>query len=167
MPIWGSKAITLQPIRAGLPCFGAALAGYVEVNRNDDTQKNRLCPPTPYSNTMAQWVAMTVLGTQATMSFGSHPDIKEWADTVALNPARLPPEDARSSELGEVLARLKAHTPPGIGRPGQNAVNPCAESDGAQHTCAPSLTERARRDVALRQIRHRTVRLGARARERA
>jgi len=45
VPIWGSEAITLQPIRAGFPCFGAALAGYVEATRDDDHEKNRLCPP--------------------------------------------------------------------------------------------------------------------------
>ena len=47
VPIWGPDAITLQPIRAGFPCFGAALAGYVEATRDDDAEKNRLCPPSP------------------------------------------------------------------------------------------------------------------------
>ena len=51
VPIWGSEAITLQPIRTGFPCFGAALAGYVEATRDDDAEKNRLCPPSPYANT--------------------------------------------------------------------------------------------------------------------
>ena len=116
VPIWGPAAITLQPIRAGFPCFGAALAGYVEATRSDDAEKNRLCPPTPYANTMAEWVGMTVMGTQATMSFGSQPDIREWADTVALNPARLPPGQDRPAELVDVLARLKTGTPPGLAR---------------------------------------------------
>ena len=49
VPIWAPEAITLQPIRAGFPCFGAALAGYVEATRDDDAEKNRLCPPTPYA----------------------------------------------------------------------------------------------------------------------
>ena len=29
VPIWRPEAITLLPIRAGFPCFAAALAGYV------------------------------------------------------------------------------------------------------------------------------------------
>lgn len=114
VPIWGQAAITLQPIRAGFPCFGAALAGYVEASRDDDAEKNRLCPPTPYANTMPQWVGMTVMGTQATMQFGAQPDIREWADTVALNPARLPTAEARSAKLVDVLARLQARTPAGL-----------------------------------------------------
>ncbi|MDQ3431201.1 MAG: hypothetical protein M3467_03075 [Actinomycetota bacterium] len=56
---------------AGFPCFGAALVGYVEATRSDDEQKNRLCPPTPYGNTLADWAAMNVRGTRATASSGS------------------------------------------------------------------------------------------------
>ena len=116
IPIWGPSAITLQPIRAGFPCFGAALAGYVEATRDDDAEKNRLCPPTPYSNTWASWANMQVLGTRAAMSFGSEPDIKDWADGVSLNPARVPPEEGRSAKLTDAISRLKAQVPPGIAR---------------------------------------------------
>ena len=55
VPIWGPEAITLQPIRAGFPCFGAALAGYVEATRDDDGEKNRLCPPSSFGNTLTDW----------------------------------------------------------------------------------------------------------------
>ena len=115
VPIWGLSAITLQPIRAGFPCFGAALAGYVEATREDDVDKNRLCPPTPLPNTPADWAAMNVLGTRAVMSFGSEPDIKAWADKVALNPARSP-TDGESVELNDALGRLQTHAPAGLAR---------------------------------------------------
>jgi hypothetical protein len=36
VPVWRPEAITLQPIRTGFPCFGAALVGYVEATRRDD-----------------------------------------------------------------------------------------------------------------------------------
>ncbi len=62
IPIWGPEAITLQPIRAGFPCFGAALAGYVEATREDDDVKNRLGQPSSYGNTLADWATMNVLG---------------------------------------------------------------------------------------------------------
>jgi hypothetical protein len=116
VPIWRPDAITLQPIRAGFPCFGAALAGYVEATRADDAEKNRLCPPTPYSNTLAEWARMQVLGNQATSSFGAEPDIKAWADQVALNPARIPPERADAPALVAALARLQAHAAKGMAR---------------------------------------------------
>jgi hypothetical protein len=115
VPIWGTSRVTLQPIRSGFPCFGAALAGYVEATRDDDAEKNLLCPPTPYGNTPATWATMNVLGARATMSFGSEPDIKAWADTVALNPARIP-QDYESADLDDALSRLQTHTQPGLAR---------------------------------------------------
>ena len=101
MPIWGPEAITLQPIRAGFPCFGAALAGYVEATRDDDDEKNRLCPPSSLrQHASPTGRRMNVLGMRNSASFGSEPDIKAWTDRVALNPGARPtraPGLARSS----------------------------------------------------------------------
>jgi hypothetical protein len=116
VPIWSPSAITLQPVRAGFPCFGAAITGYVEATRGDDAEKNRVCPSSPYGNSLADWATMNVLGVRATMAFGAEADIKAWADTVALNPARIPPGYPRSSALDDALGRLQAHTAPGLQR---------------------------------------------------
>jgi NAD(P)-binding Rossmann-like domain len=116
VPIWGREAITLQPIRSGFPCFGAALAGYVEGTIDGDEAKNRLCPPSPLPNTPADWARMQVLGGQAAMSFASHPDIKAWADRVPLNPARIPPGTAGSAELTAALDRFRKGVGPGLAR---------------------------------------------------
>jgi hypothetical protein len=56
------------------------------------------------------------VGARNAMSFGSEPDIKAWADRVALNPARISPEHAGSAELSEVLGRLQTHMRPGLAR---------------------------------------------------
>lgn len=116
VPIWGREAITLQPIRAGFPCFGAALAGYVEASIDDDEDKNRLCPPSSFSDTPTDWARMQVLGYQASTSFSSHPDIKAWANTVPLNPARIPPEIADSPALVAAVQRLRTYQGPGMAR---------------------------------------------------
>jgi hypothetical protein len=116
VPVWRPEGITLQAIRAGFPCFGAAVVGYVEATRSDDDEKNRLCPPSPYGNSMAEWANMTVLGTRAAMSFSSEPDIKEWADGVALNPARIPPGYPGSAALDDARERLATHTRPALAR---------------------------------------------------
>ncbi|GEP34565.1 hypothetical protein NSZ01_23330 [Nocardioides szechwanensis] len=116
VPIWGPEAITVQPIRAGFPCFGAALAGYVEATRDDDAEKNRLCPPSSYGNTLEDWARMNVLGLRNSASFNSEPDIKDWTNRVALNPARVPPEHPASAELDDALARLAANVGPGVAR---------------------------------------------------
>jgi hypothetical protein len=114
VPVWRPEAITLQPIRAGFPCFGAAVAGYIEATRAGDGEKNRLCPPSPFPDSMAQWARMNVLGTQATLALSAEPDIKEWSDRVALNPARVPPGHPGSAALDDARERLARHTKPGL-----------------------------------------------------
>jgi hypothetical protein len=116
VPIWGTDAIRIQPIRAGFPCFGAALAGYVEATRDDDGEKNRLCPPSPLPDTPTDWCLMQVLGSKATASFGAEPDITAWANQVPLNPARTPPEQADRPELVAATDRLKSTAGAGLSR---------------------------------------------------
>ena len=116
VPIWGDDAITVQPIRTGFPCFGAALAGYVEATRDDDEEKNRLCPPSPYSNTPTDWCRMQVLGHRASLAFNTQADIREWAGRTALNPARVPPELAGAEAVGATLERYRKHVDAGMAR---------------------------------------------------
>jgi hypothetical protein len=63
---------------------------------------------------MAEWARMNVLGTQAAMSFSAEPDIKEWSDRVAINPARVPPGYPASAALDDARERLARHTKPGL-----------------------------------------------------
>jgi hypothetical protein len=115
VPIWG-REITLQPVRAGFPCFGAAVAGYVEATRADDAEKNRVCPPSPLPDSLAGWAAMNVLGMKAAKAFGAEPDIKAWADTIGLNPARIQPGHPGSPALDDALGRMQAAMAPGLER---------------------------------------------------
>ena len=121
VPIWGEDAVRLQPIRSGFPCFGAALAGYVEATIGEDAEKNRLCPPSPLSNTTPDWAEMQVLGNKSSLAFGSNDAIKQWANTVSLNPARVPPEFQGSEELAHVMDKLRTHMGPGMERLAQLA----------------------------------------------
>ncbi|MET0838501.1 MAG: FAD/NAD(P)-binding protein [Marmoricola sp.] len=114
VPIWRPDVITPQPVRAGFPCFGAAISGYVEATREDDAEKNRLCAPSSYGNSRADWARMNLLGTRNTRVFRSEPDIQAWSDRVALNPSRIPPEYAGSPELDDALARLQVHAGPAL-----------------------------------------------------
>jgi hypothetical protein len=114
VPVWRPDVITLQAIRSGFPCFGAALVGYVEATRDDDDEKNRLCPPTPYGNSMAEWARMTLLGTRAAITFSAEPDIAQWLTEVAINPARIPAGHPGSAAIDEARARLATHTRPAL-----------------------------------------------------
>ena len=116
VPVWAPEAITVQPVRAGFPSFGAALVGYVEATRTDDDVKNALCPPSSYGNSLRQWAEMNVLGMRASAAFGAEPDIAAWSNRVALNPARIDPDRPRTAGLDDAVARLREHTGPGLAR---------------------------------------------------
>lgn len=116
VPIWGPEVITLQPVRAGFPCFGAALAGYVEATRGDDAEKNRLCRPSALGNSLAEWARMNVRGVRNTAAFAAEPDIKDWTDRIAVNPTRIPPENPGSAALDDAVGRLGRYLGPGVAR---------------------------------------------------
>ena len=116
VPVWSPEAIRLQTVRAGFPSFAAALTGYVEATRDDDDEKNRVCAPSQYGNSLSEWASMNVLGTRNTMTFSAEPDIQEWSAGVSLNPARTPPGYPESGVLDEVRERLATHTGPGLAR---------------------------------------------------
>ncbi|MEP6626141.1 MAG: hypothetical protein ABJC79_16965 [Acidimicrobiia bacterium] len=114
VPLWNTDMIRLQTIRAGFPCFGAALAGYVEATRDDDRERNRLCPPNVLPDTLASWARMQVRGARATRSFGAEPDIAEWANGCALNPARIEPGRQDDPAVRAATARVAAVAEPGL-----------------------------------------------------
>lgn len=104
VPIWDHDTITLQPVR--FPCFGAALVGYVEATRADTEEKNRLCPPTSYGNSLADWARMQVLGARAVASFSQDEDTRAWTDQCVLNLARIAPERRDDPAVAAPMARL-------------------------------------------------------------
>lgn len=114
VPVWQRSEITIQPVRAGFPCLGAALVGYVEATREDDAEKNRVVAPSNYGNSRAQWASMNLLGSRNAATFASEPDIKEWADGVALNPSRVPAGYPGSAALDDARARLAEHGGPAL-----------------------------------------------------
>jgi len=126
VPLWGPDKIRLQTIRAGFPCFNAALAGYVEATRDDDRERNRLCPPNTLPDDPASWARMQVRGTVAAKSYGAEPDIAAWADGCALNPARIEPTRRDDPAVQAAAARVAAHVEPGLARLAELCAEPLA-----------------------------------------
>lgn len=118
LPVWQPDVITPQPVRAGFPCFGAALTGYVEATRRDrdDEEKNRLAAPSSFGNTLQDWALMNVLGFRNAAAFNAEPDIAAWAHRVSLNPARIPPDHPASVALDDAVARVGRHVGPALAR---------------------------------------------------
>src|SRR5690606_17674361 len=124
VPIWGPDLIRLQTIRAGFPCFNAALAGYVEATRDDDRERNRVCPPNVFPDTPASWAQMQVRGALANRTWGAEPDIAAWANGCALNPARILPSRRDDPKVKAAAARVAEHAEKGLSRLAELAGEP-------------------------------------------
>jgi hypothetical protein len=116
VPLWGPDKIRLQTTRVGFPCFCAALAGYVEATRDNDRERNRLCPPNTFPDDPASWARSQVRGTIASRTYGAEPDIAAWANTCALNPARIQPSQRADPAVQAAGARLADHAERGLTR---------------------------------------------------
>jgi hypothetical protein len=124
VPIWGPDMMRLQTIRVGFPCFCAALAGYVEATRDDDRERNRLCPPNVYGNSLTEWARMQTRGTIAARTFGAESDIASWANRCALNPARVDPAQRDDPAVQAAAARLSDEAARGLPRLADLAQEP-------------------------------------------
>jgi hypothetical protein len=126
VPVWSPDMIRLQTIRAGFPCFNAALTGYVEATRDDDRERNRLCRSNTLPDNPANWARMQVRGTLASRAFGAEPDIAEWANACALNPARIETARRDEPEVKAATARLGDVAGAGLTRLSELAAEPLA-----------------------------------------
>lgn len=129
VPVWGSDKIRLQTIRVGFPCFCAALAGYVEATRDDDRERNRLCPPNTLPNSQSDWARMQVRGTVAARAYGAEPDIAAWANACALNPARIEPSQRNDASVQAAAARLAVVAERGLAQMAALAHEPLSSGD--------------------------------------
>jgi hypothetical protein len=116
VPIWGADAIRLQTVRAGVPCFNAALVGYVEATRDDDREKNRLCPANEYPDGPASWARMHARSAAAARVFGAEPDVAAWANRCTLNTARVDPSRRDEPAVQAAAARVAEHSAHGLAR---------------------------------------------------
>jgi hypothetical protein len=115
-PIFQPKKIVLQQVRQNSPCFNAALLGFVEGKRDDDADKNRLCPPNPYAGSVEDWPRMMSLTWATEYAWLSEPDVSAWASQNRLNLVRALPEHATEPAVQTALQRYVVNVEPAIER---------------------------------------------------
>jgi hypothetical protein len=84
-PVFDGALITLQQIRTCQPVFSAALTGYVEAARDDDAQKNLICPANQYPDAAADWIPLTCTAQRAEITWAADPDLTAWMQRSRLN----------------------------------------------------------------------------------
>jgi hypothetical protein len=87
-PIFEPGRITLQSLMGGFTTFNAALVGFVEAARDDDTEKNRLCPPTPQPSQATDWIRLIGGALRVFAVHSAEPDLMAWLERSRLSLTR-------------------------------------------------------------------------------
>ncbi|HLY50123.1 MAG TPA: NAD(P)-binding protein [Solirubrobacteraceae bacterium] len=115
-PIFQEQQIVLQQVRYLSPSFNAALIGFVEAHRDDDTDKNRLCPPHAYPSRPEDWPRMMCGTWTAEARWLSEPDLAAWMMKSRLNLMRGLPDHASEPRVQAAVKRYLAHVSDAIER---------------------------------------------------
>jgi NAD(P)-binding Rossmann-like domain len=113
-PIFEPDRIIVQQVRTCQPTFNAALIAYIEATRDDDAEKNRLCPPNPYPNTAADWLKGVAIQQRASAAWFEQPDLTAWLETARLNAARGISTYMSDPQMQSALRRMLASSDPAI-----------------------------------------------------
>ena len=115
-PIFRPGRIVLQQVRHLSPSFNAALIGFVEAHRDDDADKNRLCPPNPYASGIEDWPRMMSRTWRTEGRWLSEPDLSAWVAESRLNLLRALPDHAAEPPVQAAVKRYLTHVTAAIER---------------------------------------------------
>jgi len=113
-PVFEPGRITLQYVTIGIVPWGAATIGVVEGSRDDDTDKNRLCPPLAFSGDVSDMMALALPGMTGLMARAAEPDLASWAEDCRLNPARGAGDRTTDPQVTSAFATLAGHLEPAM-----------------------------------------------------
>jgi cation diffusion facilitator CzcD-associated flavoprotein CzcO len=108
-PIFQPGRIVLQQVRHNTPPFNAALVGFVEAHRDDDAEKNKLCPPNPYPSSIHDWPRMMSRTWRTERRWLSEPDITAWLAESRLNLLRALPDHLAEPAVQAAVTRFLTH----------------------------------------------------------
>jgi hypothetical protein len=132
-PVFQPGRIVLQQVRQLSPCFNAALIGFVEASRDDDEDKNRLCPPNPYPHGVEDWPRMTFTTWRAEGRWLREPDLSGWIADSRLNLLGALPDHAGEQSVQGALKRYLTNV--GAATTQLEALNLSGEPE--RHTTIP------------------------------
>jgi hypothetical protein len=115
-PMFQNGHVVLQQVRQNSPCFNAALLGFVEAHRDDEADKNRLCPPNPYASRIEDWPRLMSTTWAAEYRWLNEPDLSAWIAESRLNLLRALPEHAAEPAVQTALQRYLTQVRPATER---------------------------------------------------
>ena len=115
-PVFQPGHIVLQQIRQNSPAFNAALIAFVEAHRDEDAEKNRLCPPNPYPSSIDDWPGLSRRTWQVEQRWLREPDVSRWVTESRLNLLRGLADHAGDPAVKAAIERFLTHVGPAIER---------------------------------------------------
>jgi NAD(P)-binding Rossmann-like domain len=110
--------IVLQQVRYLSPSFNAALIGFVEAHRDDDADKNRLCPIHAYPSSPQDWSRMMCCTWSVETRWLTEPDLSAWIAKSRLNLMRGLPDYAAEPSVQAAVKRYLTYVGAAIERLG-------------------------------------------------
>jgi hypothetical protein len=115
-PIFEPGRIVLQQVRHLSPCFNAALVAFVEAHRDDDRERNRLCPPNAYPGSIEDWPRMVSRTWRTEGRWLSEPDLSAFVSDSRLNLLRALPAHAEEPSVQAAINRYLSHVTAAVER---------------------------------------------------
>jgi hypothetical protein len=116
IPAFQPGRIVLQQIRQNSPTFNAALTAFVEAHRDEDAERNRLCPPNPYPSSIHDWPGMSRRTWQVEQLWLQEPDVAGWVGESRLNLLRGLPDQAGDPAVQASVERFLTSVGPATER---------------------------------------------------
>jgi hypothetical protein len=113
-PVFEPHRITMQYTTLGIAPWGAAIIGVVEASRDDDADRNRLCPPIVFTGNASDLLHVAHTGMTGMMARSAEPDLAGWNDRSRLNPARGAADHLDDPRVAEAFAALAASIGPAM-----------------------------------------------------
>jgi hypothetical protein len=135
-PVFAENLITLQQIRACQPVFSAALAGYVEATRTEDSRKNEVCPANRYPDAALDWIPVTCIAQRAEIIWARDPDLVSWMQRSRLNAACGIRDHQDDPLMASAMTRIRKSIEPairkleGLAHDAKNAASTGASTPG-------------------------------------
>jgi NAD(P)-binding Rossmann-like domain len=113
-PVFEPDRITIQYTTVGLVPYGAATIGAVEALGDGEADRNRLCPPVPFSGEASGLLRTAQAAMTGLAARGADPAVGSWDDRSRLNPARGARDRLEDPRVAEAYTSLASNIGPAM-----------------------------------------------------
>ncbi len=114
IPVFAGDRITLQLVTIGIVPWTTATIGAVEALRDDDIEKNRLCPPLTFTGDIVQVLRVALTGMTGLAVRSAEPDLAAWNARCRLDPSRAAGERANDPDVAAAFTTIATNFGPAM-----------------------------------------------------